>query len=79
MSSFRYWIIEVYVFTNKDSTILVNLHQLHYDPEIWGDPHNFRPERFISADRKVIRHEAYMPFGVGEHYIGPTYFQIITE
>ncbi|XP_046394970.1 methyl farnesoate epoxidase-like [Ischnura elegans] len=50
----------------KDSTILLNLHQLHHDPEIWGDPENFRPERFISPDGKVIRHEAYMPFGVGK-------------
>ncbi|XP_046395180.1 methyl farnesoate epoxidase-like [Ischnura elegans] len=50
----------------KDSTILVNLHQLHHDPKIWGDPENFRPERFLNAEGKVIRNEAYMPFGVGK-------------
>lgn len=31
----------------KDSTILLNMYSIHVDPEIYPDPHTFKPERFI--------------------------------
>ncbi|XP_791794.1 cytochrome P450 2C15 [Strongylocentrotus purpuratus] len=46
--------------------IAVNILYIHHDPKIWGDPEVFRPERFLTEDGKaLIKHEAYMPFGVG--------------
>lgn len=36
------------------------------DPEIWGDPENFRPERFISKDGTFKKDEHLMPFGYGK-------------
>lgn len=36
------------------------------DRKLWGDPENFRPERFISEDGKLLRPEALIPFGSGE-------------
>jgi len=30
------------------------LYSVHYNPEIWGDPENFRPERFLSKDGKAV-------------------------
>ena len=51
----------------KGSWICSNFHGVHHSKEIWGDPENFRPERFLSADGKtVIKHDALMPFSVGK-------------
>ncbi|GAB0089840.1 Probable cytochrome P450 305a1 [Sergentomyia squamirostris] len=51
----------------KDTTILMSLYSVHMDPKHWGDPHNFRPERFLSADgEKVCNHEHLMAFGQGK-------------
>ena len=51
----------------KGSWIAVNQYFVHYDPKIWGDPENFRPERFLSPDGKsAIKHEALIPFSVGK-------------
>ena len=37
------------------------------DPEYWGDPETFRPERFLdSKTGTVIRKEQFVPFGFGK-------------
>lgn len=41
------------------------LHAVHMDPELWAEPNDFRPARFITAEGKVTRPEYFMPFGVG--------------
>ncbi|CAG7832509.1 unnamed protein product, partial [Allacma fusca] len=38
----------------KDTLILPNVYGVHFDPSIWGDPLNFRPERFIDANGKRL-------------------------
>lgn len=51
----------------KDTVILANLRDAHYDKGYWVDPHNFRPERFIDdANQKIVKHEAFMPFSTGK-------------
>ncbi len=54
----------------KDTPIITNLWALHHDPDVWGDPHNFRPDRFLTsrgelvpADHILRKH--LMPFGAG--------------
>ena len=50
----------------KGTWVAVNLHFIHNNPEIWGDPENFRPERFLSADgRTVVKNDNLIPFSVG--------------
>jgi len=45
---------------------MANNHYIHYNQKIWGDPQNFRPERFLSPDGKVFKkHEALLAFSVG--------------
>jgi len=50
----------------KDTIIMANIYYIHYNEKIWGDPLNFRPERFLSPDGKDFKkHEAVIPFSVG--------------
>jgi len=51
----------------KHTSILPNVWKCLQDPAIWGDPDNFRPERFLSPDGKsVVKHEALIPFSIGK-------------
>ncbi|CAG7835654.1 unnamed protein product [Allacma fusca] len=51
----------------KDTWIMPNIYAIHHDPKIWGDPHNFRPERFLSPDGKtVIKSDNVLPFSLGK-------------
>nr|CAD7456590.1 unnamed protein product [Timema tahoe] len=38
---------------------------VHNDPELWGDPENFRPERFLDEEGRLLRKDITMPFGGG--------------
>ncbi|XP_048138667.1 3,9-dihydroxypterocarpan 6A-monooxygenase-like [Rhodamnia argentea] len=56
------------------SRVLVNVYAIMRDPEIWTDPDEFVPERFLeSSDEKIGEHQMefkgqnfrYLPFGSG--------------
>ncbi|ODN00935.1 Methyl farnesoate epoxidase [Orchesella cincta] len=49
----------------KDTWIFPNLHHLHHNPAIWGDPETFRPERFLTEDGKFKKNENLIPFQIG--------------
>ncbi|XP_078573911.1 cytochrome P450 1A1-like [Branchiostoma floridae x Branchiostoma japonicum] len=50
----------------KGTWIMPNLWNAVRDPEIWGDPNVFRPERFLDDDGKVLpKPSALMPFSAG--------------
>ncbi|KAK9393084.1 cytochrome P450 3A9-like [Crotalus adamanteus] len=38
---------------------------LHYDPEYWPEPDQFRPERFSKEVKEKINPFTYLPFGAG--------------
>ena len=51
----------------KGTPVYPNIYAVHYDPKIWGDPKNFRPERFLSEDGKTVqKHDCLIPFSVGK-------------
>ena len=50
----------------KDAIVIPYLHSALHDPEVWGDPENFRPERFIGPDGKLTRPEEFIPFSMGK-------------
>jgi cytochrome P450 len=56
--------IESYFIPN-DTVITTNLYHIHHDPEIWTDPFDFRPSRFLNQSGKFVDHEALLPFGAG--------------
>lgn len=53
----------------KDSTVLVNIWAIQRDPEIWENPEEFRPERFIGdgCERGDYQGQNFnlLPFGSG--------------
>lgn len=52
----------------KGTSILTNVHAIHYDEQTWGDPHNFRPERFLNSSGTEIdkkKFDLLAPFGAG--------------
>ncbi len=57
-------------FVPKNTLIITNLWALHHDPDVWGDPERFRPERFLDDDGHLvpadhIYRKNLMPFGAG--------------
>lgn len=49
------------------NTIMVtDLHSMHHDQKFWGDPENFRPERFLTEDGRLGKDHS-LPFGGGEY------------
>lgn len=59
----------------KDTFALGGLHALHNDKELWKDPENFRPERFLDSEGKFsIRKDLSLPFGAGRRLcVGETF------
>ncbi|XP_076639929.1 cytochrome P450 18a1 [Colletes latitarsis] len=47
------------------SQVVPLLHAVHMDSELWEEPKEFRPSRFLSTEGKVQKPEYFMPFGVG--------------
>jgi len=50
----------------KGCVIVPNGYSAHMDPKIWGDPENFRPERFLDKDNKIINSQKVIAFGLGK-------------
>ncbi|CAL8079866.1 unnamed protein product [Orchesella dallaii] len=70
----------------KDSIVFVNLYGILHDEQVWGDPFNFRPMRFLNEDgSQYIRHESFIPFSIGkrqcigESLVRDTLFLFITS
>ena len=52
----------------KGSIILPSLQSVLHDPEIWDNPLDFQPERFIGPDGRLQRPEEFIPFGIGWYW-----------
>uniref|UniRef100_A0A1S4DG36 Cytochrome P450 82A4-like n=2 Tax=Nicotiana TaxID=4085 RepID=A0A1S4DG36_TOBAC len=52
----------------KGTRLLVNIWKIHSDPDLWPNPHEFLPERFLTTHKDVdVRgtHFELIPFGSG--------------
>ncbi|CAI9281792.1 unnamed protein product [Lactuca saligna] len=53
----------------KGTWLIVNIWKIQHDPEIWSDPSEFRPERFLSGTQAHVdvrgTNFELMPFGAG--------------
>lgn len=57
-------------FIPKDTLIMSNLYGVHYNKKVWGDPEEFRPERFLKVENgKFVKNQnagICIPFSVGK-------------
>ncbi|CDS03773.1 hypothetical protein LRAMOSA01174 [Lichtheimia ramosa] len=52
----------------KGTRVVLEIHEMHHNPNIWNKPEEFQPERFISggeADQLARRGIAWLPFSNG--------------
>lgn len=49
----------------KDTTILISVGDVHFDPNVWEEPEKFMPERFIDSKGNLKNVEHMYPFGSG--------------
>ncbi len=49
--------------------VIAMLYLILRDPKIWPEPDVLRPERFLDAEGKCIKHEQWIPFGMGRSFI----------
>ncbi|XP_042293244.1 cytochrome P450 3A21-like [Sceloporus undulatus] len=49
----------------KGVSVMIPPHVLHFDPEVWDNPEEFRPERFSKENKESINPYTYLPFGAG--------------
>nr|AGO03797.1 cytochrome P450-like protein [Tanacetum cinerariifolium]AXL93714.1 Cytochrome P450 [Tanacetum cinerariifolium] len=63
----------------KGTRLLINLWKLHRDPNIWSDPEEFKPERFMTTNKDIDvkgRHYDLLPFGSGRRMCPGIYFAL---
>ncbi|XP_006080708.4 cytochrome P450 1A2 [Bubalus bubalis] len=56
-------------FIPKERCVFINQWQVNHDPKLWGDPSEFRPERFLTSDGTAIdkmASEKVLLFGMGK-------------
>ena len=63
----------------KGTRLLVNLYKMHRDPNIWQDPLEFRPERFLTTQKDIDfkgKHYDLLPFGSGRRMCPGVFFAL---
>lgn len=71
------------IFVPKGTLILTSASAIHRDESIWGDPHVFRPHRWLEMDKNDPRQKGdlnYMPFSYGRRQCpGKDYALLMTR
>lgn len=50
----------------SQTAMIPSLYAFHLDKDLWGDPENFRPERFLNENGKLdLKLDKSLPFGAG--------------
>ncbi|XP_055357769.1 cytochrome P450 2J6-like [Paramacrobiotus metropolitanus] len=48
----------------KDTRVVLHLHSIHHDPDLWEEPETFKPERFV-VNGKLHAPDYFIPFSAG--------------
>ena len=49
----------------KDTMIIINFTSIHHDPDLWENPEEFIPERFMDERGNTYRPDGFIPFSMG--------------
>ncbi|XP_046567705.1 cytochrome P450 2D26-like [Haliotis rubra] len=49
----------------KGVQVIPMLDSVLRDPDVWGDPDNFRPDRFLDDSGKIVKKDEFIPFSLG--------------
>ena len=49
----------------KGSLVASNLWAVHHDPDVWNNPDEFQPTRFLDENGNVVKKDEWMPFSSG--------------
>lgn len=49
----------------KGHQIVIPVHAIHHDPEIYPDPEKFDPDRFLPENIEARHNTSFIPFGEG--------------
>ncbi|KAF5758992.1 putative cytochrome P450 [Helianthus annuus] len=63
----------------RGTRLLVNLWKIHHDPNIWSDPYEFKPERFLTSQKDIDlkgKNFELLPFGSGRRMCPGVYFAL---
>ncbi|CAG7725253.1 unnamed protein product, partial [Allacma fusca] len=55
-------------FIPKDTLLIQNTWGIQHDPEVWDEPEEFRPERFLNENGRYKKNENLVVFGIGKRY-----------
>nr|ANY58156.1 CYP719A11 [synthetic construct]BAG75115.1 cytochrome P450 [Eschscholzia californica] len=52
---------------DKGTKVMVNIHSLHHNENVFSDPFTFMPERFLKVDNQNVKamEQSYLPFSAG--------------
>lgn len=54
-------------FIPKGTHVVINLWAIHHDEELWEEPEEFLPSRFLDqSGQKLIKKDGFMAFGSGK-------------
>ncbi|XP_070507375.1 probable cytochrome P450 6a14 [Chironomus tepperi] len=68
------------VILQKGATIFISVYGIHHDPEIYEDPENFNPDRFLPENVANRNSMSFLPFGQGNRIcIGERFGYIETK